>query len=322
VNVLKKKIPSYIVNAISVIAIYLIISQLVWIGVINNYYLGIIIVIGINIILSTSLNLTTGFLGQLTLGHAGFMSIGAYASALFSINANLPESIEFYFALLVGGICAAIVGILVGIPALRLRGDYLAIITLGFGEIIRVIILNLDFTGGAKGLFGIPYATNFTNVFFIMLLTIYIIWTVIDSRHGRAIKSIREDEIAAEAAGVPTTYYKLFAFTLGSFFAGIAGGLYSHYILIIDAAKFDFNRSIEILVIVVLGGMGSLTGAILAAVTLTILPEYLREFSEYRMLIYAVILIFAMIFRPKGLLGTSEFSLLKVFQFIKRKVIG
>lgn len=321
-NVLKKKIPSYIVNAISVIAIYLIIFQLVWIGVINNYYLGIIIVIGINIILSTSLNLTTGFLGQLTLGHAGFMSIGAYASALFSIYVNLPDSIEFYLALLVGGICAAIAGILIGIPALRLKGDYLAIITLGFGEIIRVIILNLDFTGGAKGLFGIPAATNFTNVFFIMLLTIYIIWTFIDSRHGRAIKSIREDEIAAEASGVPTTYYKLLAFTLGSFFAGIAGGLYSHYITIIDAAKFDFNRSIEILVIVVLGGMGSLTGAILAGIALTILPEFLREFSDYRMLLYAIILIFAMIFRPQGLLGTSEFSLTKVFQFIKRKVIG
>lgn len=304
------------------IVIYLVIYQLVWIGVINNYYLGIIIVIGINIILSTSLNLTTGFLGQLTLGHAGFMSVGAYASALFSIYVNLPDSIEFYLALLVGGICAAFSGILIGIPALRLRGDYLAIITLGFGEIIRVIILNLDFTGGAKGLFGIPYVTNFTNVFLIMLLTIYIIWTIIDSRHGRAIKSIREDEIAAEAAGVPTTYYKLFAFTLGSFFAGIAGGLYSHYITIIDAAKFDFNRSIEILVIVVLGGMGSLTGAILAAIALTVLPEYLREFSDYRMLVYAIILIFAMIFRPQGLLGTSEFSLTRVFQYIKRKVIG
>jgi branched-chain amino acid transport system permease protein len=322
VNVLKKKIPSYIVNAISVIVIYLIIYQMVWMGVINNYYLGIIIVIGINIILSTSLNLTTGFLGQLTLGHAGFMSIGAYASALFSIYMNLPETIEFILALLVGGVCASIAGILVGIPALRLRGDYLAIITLGFGEIIRVLILYFDFTGGAKGLYGIPYATNFTNVFLFMMITIYVVWTIIESRHGRAIKSIREDEIAAEASGVPTTYYKLLAFTIGSFFAGIAGGLYAHYISILDAKNFDFNRSIEILVIVVLGGMGSLTGTIIAAIVLTILPEFLREFAEYRMLIYAGILIFAMIFRPQGLLGTSEFSLTKVFQFIKRKVIG
>lgn len=321
-SVLKKKIPSYIVNVISAIVIYFTIFQLVWMGIINNYYLGIVIIIGINIILSMSLNLTTGFLGQLTLGHAGFMSIGAYASALFSIYVNLPDTLEFILALLVGGVCASIAGILVGIPALRLRGDYLAIITLGFGEIIRVIILNLDFTGGAKGLFGMPSATNFTNVFLIMLLTIYVVWTFIESRHGRAIKSIREDEIAAEAAGVPTTYYKLLAFTIGSFFAGIAGGLYSHYIPVIDAAEFDFNRSIEILVIVVLGGMGSLTGAIIAAIVLTILPEFLREFADYRMLIYAVILIFAMIFRPQGLLGTREFSLTKVFQFIKRKVIG
>ena len=208
---------------------------------------------------------------------------------------------------------AALFGLLIGIPALRLKGDYLAIITLGFGEIIRVIIINLDFTGGARGLRGIPRETNFSWVYLLAVLTVAIIFAFIHTRHGRAVISIREDEIAAEASGVNTTYYKLLAFIMSAFFAGIAGGLYAHHIGILNPSKFDFNYSVEILVMVVLGGMGSITGSVIAATVLTILPEALRDFSSYRMLAYSVVLICVMLFRPSGLLGQYEFSLTRLF---------
>ncbi len=283
-------------------------------GLISMQHQGIIITIGIYVLLAASLNLTTGVLGELVLGHAGFMSIGAYTAALFTLHMDLPGMVEFPLALLVGGGLAAVFGVFIGMPALRLRGDYLAIVTLGFGEIIRVVIQNLTITGGGRGLYGIDEYTTFPWVFWIAALSVAVMYSMIGTRQGRAILSLRENEIAAEAVGVPSTRYKVLAFTLSSFFAGVAGGLYAHYITVLDPATFDFNMSIEILVMVVLGGMGSFTGSVLAAVVLTLLPELLRDLADYRMLIYSVVLVLMMILRPQGLLGKREFSLSRFWE--------
>lgn len=314
----KKKIIACVVNLLFVLILYFIISSLIRQQLINSYYSDLINMVCINVILAVSLNMVTGLLGQLVLGHAGFMLVGAYAAALFTIHSNLPLFVAFPISLVIGGAVAALFGVIIGIPALRLRGDYLAIITLGFGEIIRVIANNLTITNGAKGLYGIESLNSrqnltpmFSYVFFIAVFVIFINFTFGTSRHGRAVIAIREDEIAAEASGINTTYYKLLAFIIAAFIAGIAGGLYAHQIGIIDPSKFDFNRSVEILVMVVLGGMGSITGSIISASVLTILPEALRGFADYRMLLYSVLLICVMLFRPTGLLGRSEFSLTK-----------
>ncbi len=304
-----KRLQSYLLNVIAVCLIYAVVMLLSGTGVFNRYWQGIIINVCIAATMAVSLNLTTGMLGQLALGHAGFMSVGAYAAALFTIHTNLDPNSIFPVSLLIGGLAAAVFGVIIGIPALRLKGDYLAIITLGFGEIIRVIITNLPFTGGARGLRGIPRITTFSYVYIVMVLVVVAMFTLGRSRHGRAILSIREDPVAAEAAGIPTTYYKIFAFTLAAFFAGVAGGLFAHYVGVLDPKNFAFTKSIEYLVMVVLGGMGSITGAIGAAAVLTLLPEVLRSFNDFRMLVYALALILMMLFRPMGLLGNAEFSL-------------
>ena len=314
----KKWIPNVIILVL-VLALYILLSVLISANIINPYYSGILTMVCINVILAVSLNLATGFLGQLVLGHAGFMSVGAYSAALFTMYSGLPTVVSFPLALLVGGIVAAAFGVIIGVPALRLKGDYLAILTLGFGEIIRVLILAMPFTGGAAGLSGIPLLTTFTYVFIIAIITVAVIFAFIHSRHGRAVIAIREDEIAAEAAGIHTTYYKLLAFVLAAFFAGIAGGLYAHHIGVLDPSKFDFNYSVEILIMVVLGGMGSITGSIVAAIVLTLLPDLLRGFSEYLMLIYSVILICVMLFKPSGLLGQHELSLTKILNKFRGK---
>lgn len=322
---------AYLLNIACVVALYLVLNMLIHNGVINRYYSDIITMACINVILAVSLNLVTGLLGQLVLGHAGFMLVGGYAAALFTKMSGIPLGIAFPIGLLIAGLVAAFFGLVIGVPALRLRGDYLAIITLGFGEIIRVIANNLSITNGAKGLSGIQSLNTrefptimFTYVFFVAALVIFIMFTFGRSRHGRAVIAIREDEIAAEASGIHTTYYKLLAFILAAFIAGVAGGLYSHQIGIIDPAKFDFNRSVEILVMVVLGGMGSITGSILAAIVLTFLPEVLRmlpgDLANYRMLLYSVVLIIVMLFRPTGLLGRSEFSAVNLVEKLKGKL--
>jgi branched-chain amino acid transport system permease protein len=232
---MKKIQREYLINFAAAVIIFVILYVLQLTGVIGRYYQSILLTLLINIVLTVSLNLATGFLGQLTLGHAGFVSVGAYTAALISLRSGLPEAVAFPIALICGGIVAAIFGIMIGVPALRLKGDYLAIITLGFGEIIRVFILNVKFTGGASGLNGIPIMTNFPYAYTIAVLTITVMFLLIRSRHGRAIISIREDEIAAESSGINTTYYKLLAFTIAAFFAGIAGGLQSHMLFGIDA---------------------------------------------------------------------------------------
>ncbi|MFZ5968075.1 MAG: branched-chain amino acid ABC transporter permease [Bacillota bacterium] len=291
-------------TVISLSIIYLILMGLMNTGILNNYYIQILIVFGINIILAVSLNLVLGFTGQLALGHAGFMSVGGYTAAILTMKLGLP----FPLVLIAGGMLAALFGFLIGMPILRLKGDYLTITTLGFGEIIRVIIVNLDFLGGPRGLPGIPKKTTFTIVYLITILSVMVIYNIINSSQGRAMKSIREDEIASEAMGINTTSYKLKAFVIASFFAGVAGGLYAHYFMFLDPSSFNFLKSTEILTFVVLGGMGSLSGSILAAGVLTYLPELLRSFSEYRMIIYSASLIMLMLFRPQGLLGTKELS--------------
>ena len=260
------------------------------------------------VILAVSLNITVGFLGELTLGHAGFMSVGAYTGCLFSIYTKeiLPVGIRFPLAMIMGGLVAALFGILIGVPALRLRGDYLAIVTLAFGEIIRSVIINLDFTGGASGLKGTPRDSTFLVAFVVVMITVVVATNLMDSKHGRAITAMRDNRIAAEATGINLTYFKLMSFVVAAFFAGVAGVLYGHNMASLTAGKFDYNFSIEILVIVVLGGLGSIRGSIIAAVIIYVLPEMLREFSDYRMLIYSIVLIVMMLLN-----SSSRFDAIK-----------
>jgi branched-chain amino acid transport system permease protein len=280
---------------------------------INPYYLDVIIGIGINVILAVSLNLINGYTGQFSLGHAGFMAVGAYTAAAVSMfwgpgilsalggtNAATTGAL-FFMALLAGGLLAAIAGLAVGVPSLRLKGDYLAIVTLGFGEIIRVIFRNMESVGGALGLTGIPPYTNFFWVFSVASLTIYVVVCMVHSTYGRGFIAVHDDEVAADAMGLNSTKYKIIAFVVGAFFAGMAGGIYGHFKLSIDPKGFDFIKSIEIVVMVILGGMGNTVGVILAAVLLTVLPEVLRPVAQYRMILYSLLLIVLMLTRPQGL---------------------
>lgn len=272
----------------------------------NKYYLGIAIDVGINIILAVSLNLIMGHTGQFSLGHAGFMAVGSYTAASFTIALakNAPPSaapLLLLGGLLLGGIMAAICGLAVGVPTLRLRGDYLAIVTLGFGEIIRVIFQNMEAVGAASGLSGIP---NFTNLFWAWTaaaITTYVVTSLVNSTYGRGFIAVHDDEIAASAMGINPTRYKVTAFVVGSFFAGVAGALYSHHKTFVNPTGFDFMKSFEIVVMVILGGMGRTVGVIIAAILLTILPEMLRPVAEYRMIIYSLLIIIIMMARPQGL---------------------
>ena len=317
----------YLMNAVLVALLFVGLSFLTQ-NVLSTYQNKVLLTVGINIILAVSLNVATGYLGQLPLGHAGFMAVGAYTCALFTKYSPLPDGVSFAIGLALGAVMAGLFGVLIGVPALRLTGDYLAIITLGFGEIIRVILTNIDsvigtdFTYGAAGLKRIPKYSSFTLVFICVVVCCYIIHTVMKSRHGRAILSIREDEIASESVGVQTTYYKTFAFVLSAMMAGIAGCLYAGYLGSLYPSTFKFMKSIEILVMVVLGGMGSMLGSILSATVLTILPELLRSFSDYRMVVYSLALVVMMIFRPKGLLGSYDFSLSRSLEKFLNRLTG
>ncbi|MBI3886531.1 MAG: branched-chain amino acid ABC transporter permease [Opitutae bacterium] len=279
---------------------------------IDPYYLDVLVGIGINIILAVSLNLVNGYTGQFSLGHAGFMSVGAYLSAAVTLflgpqllgaggGTALAQNALFLAALVAGGLSAAFAGLLVGVPSLRLKGDYLALVTLGFGEIIRVLIQNFEPLGGALGLNGIPASTNIFWVLAGAALTVFTVTCLVRSTYGRGFLAVKDDEIAAEAVGLDTTRYKIVAFVVGAFFAGIAGGLYGHFKQTISPGGFDFNRSIEIVVMVILGGMGNTVGVVLAAILLTLLPEVLRPVAEYRMILYSFLLIVLMIARPQGL---------------------
>ena len=248
--------------------------------------------------MAVSLNLVTGFLGELSLGHAGFMSIGAYTGALISVYSKFPPLPTIIIAMLAGSTIAAVFGFIIGVPVLRLRGDYLAIVTLAFGEIIKSIINSIKFMGGAKGLTKIPLYTDYQNfwiAYICMIITIICLFNLVKSRTGRAITAIRDNDIAAESVGINISKYKVVAFVIGAFFAGLAGVIYAHNVGLIKPTTFDYNKSIEILVIVVLGGMGSISGSIIAAIILTLLPEFLRGADNLRMLMYAIVLIIMMI---------------------------
>jgi branched-chain amino acid transport system permease protein len=309
----------------------------------HAYYYDIFINIGINIILAVSLNLVNGYTGQFSLGHAGFMAVGAYAAASWSNHLDpfilhvlggpqngLATNIALLLSMSFGGLLAAAAGIAVGIPSLRLRGDYLAIVTLGFGEIIRTAILNTDFLGAARGL---RVTGNYTNVFWTFgtaAVAIYVVLGMVNSTFGRGFLTVRDDEVAAEAMGINSTRYKVLAFVIGALFAGMAGALYGHFTLFLTPEGFNFFKSVDIVVMVILGGMGSTAGVILAAIVLTILPEILRALAhtdfitasqtaiesvvkihlpplqgllENRLILYSVLLIIMMLTRPQGLFG-------------------
>ena len=299
----------------------------------NAYYFQILMFAGINITLAVSLNLVNGFTGQFSMGHAGFMSVGGYMSSYLTTTyfASNPDILQnpiisgviFFFALIAGGVAATLAGYVVGLPSLRLRGDYLAIVTLGFGEIIRVLLLNMNIVGGARGMSGIQPLTNFFWVFIFALLTVFCVWRVVHSAKGRVLLAIREDEIAGTSMGVNTTEGKVWAFSLGAFFAGIAGGLFAHYLTTLNPGTFDFNRSFEIIIMVVLGGMGSISGSIVAAIFLTLLKEVLRPLQQItgydlRMIIYSLVLIGMMLTRPQGIFGTSEIT--SLFNYFKKRL--
>lgn len=296
---------------------------------IDPYFYTIVMYSGINVILAVSLNLVNGFTGQFSMGHAGFMSVGGYTSAFLTslIALKHPEWIAspalqplvFVSALMIGGLVAGFAGILVGLPSLRLKGDYLAIVTLGFGEIIRVVILNIDAIGGARGMPNIPAMSSFGWVYSTIVVVLFVVWRLLRSPQGREFTAVREDEIAAEAMGVNTTRAKVRAFVIGAFFAGVAGGLFGHYLRYLNPQTFDFNRSFEIIIMVVLGGMGSLSGSVVAAIFLTVIREALRPLQEitrldFRMVIYSLMLIVLMLTRPNGIFGTREF-----FDFLPEK---
>jgi branched-chain amino acid transport system permease protein len=275
-------------------------------GYLKRYYVGIAIDASIGIILAVSLNLINGYTGQFSLGHAGFMAVGAFTSAKLTLelSPHVPVAAQpflFAGAMLVGGLAAALVGLTVGLPSLRLKGDYLAIVTLGFGEIIRVIFQNSSTFGAATGLNGIPNWTTLGWSLSLAALTVYVVASVVHSTYGRGFLAVHDDEIAAGAMGINPTRYKVTAFVLGAFFAGVAGALYAHHKRFISPAGFDFMKSIDIVVMVILGGMGNTVGVILAAVLLTLLPELLRGFADYRMIIYSLLIIGLMLTRPQGL---------------------
>lgn len=327
-----------------VIVVFLLVGMNAWMGReglfgfgLPYYYAEIINLTGISVILAVSLNLITGFTGQFSIGHAGFMAVGAYSSVFMTVyysagveqwltslvGATLAQSIVFLGVIIVGALVAALAGLVVGIPSLRLRGDYLAIVTLGFAEIIRIIILNIDRVGGATGFRGrvppwdgrliIPQYANFIWIGGFAVITIVVVYNIVNSDIGRALISIREDELASEAMGINTTRYKVLSFVISSAFAGIAGALFGHFRQFLHTNDFQFIRSIEIIIMIVLGGMGSITGAVLGAIVITILPELLRKLPgdlySYRLVIYSALLILIMLTRPQGVMGAKEFGL-------------
>lgn len=309
----KEKYISYLIIVVMFLASFILIKT----GNASRKLQSWLVPICINIILAVSLNLTVGFLGELTLGHAGFMSVGAYAGCIFSqyFEEMLPAAVRFPLAILVGGLAAALFALIIGIPVLRLKGDYLAIVTLAFGEIVKSVIINLNITGGAAGLRGTPQDSNFYVAFLVALISVILITNLTESGQGRAIKAIRDNRIAAEASGIDITYYRMLAFVIAAFFAGIAGVLYGHNYSILSAGTFDYNKSIEILVLVVLGGLGSIRGSIIAATVLYVLPEMLRGLHDYRMIIYSVVLILIMLIN-----SGEQFATLKDRLDIKKAI--
>jgi len=315
---MKENLKVNILWLLLLLAGYSLISVLVSVGVLNLFYVQILQQIGINIILAVGLNLIVGFSGQFSLGHAGFMAIGAYAAAI--IGSKSPTYGAFFGAMLVGALLSGAVALLVGIPTLRLKGDYLAVATLGVSEIIRIFIINGgSLTNGAAGILGIPNFTTWQMVYFFVVITTIATLNFLRSPIGRSTLSVREDEIAAESVGVNTTKIKIIAFVFGAITASIAGLLQAGFIGSVVPKDYTFINSINVLIIVVFGGLGSITGAIVSAIVLGILNMLLQDVASVRMIIYALALVLVMIFRPGGLLGTWELSLSRFFKKSKKE---
>jgi branched-chain amino acid transport system permease protein len=305
---------------LSIIAVYVILQALISLGIINSYFQQILCYAGIMTISALGLNLIYGFTGQFSLGQAAFFGIGAYTSAFIIKSLNFNNTLFLIVGLVAAAMLTGLVALLVGLPILRLRSDYLGIATLGFGIIVKVIFDNADVVfpilGGSRGMVGIPHLSNFTWVYIILVIAVIILRNLINSAPGRALISVREDEIASEAVGVNTTKYKTLGFVIGSVYAGIAGGLYAHLYAFLHPQNFDFLKSIDVLLIVVLGGMASISGTIIAAVFWVFLLEGLRvilpeAILDWRLVIYPLLLILIMIFRPGGIFGNREFKFLQ-----------
>ena len=348
---LDKNLRSSLITYGMVIVFYLLMQGLVMTGNISSLMKGLLVPICIYSIMAVSLNLTVGILGELSLGHAGFMCIGAFAGAFFSkcMNGAMPDLLRFICAILIGAAFAALFGFLIGIPVLRLKGDYLAIVTLGFGEIIKNLV-NVFYVGrdsegfhfsmkdamsldmledgeviikGAQGITKTPQDSNFTIAVILLLITLFIVLNFVNSRSGRAVMAIRDNRIAAESVGINITRYKLMAFSISAALAGIAGVLYAHNLTTLTALpkNFGYNQSIMILIFVVLGGIGNIRGSVICAVVLTLLPELMRSLQDYRMLIYAVVLIGVMLFTwsPKAKEFRERYSLKRMLETAKAK---
>ena len=314
-----KKLLKTAYPAAIVVAIYLLTILLLKGGLLNKYYIQVMMFAGINIMMTASLNLVNGFTGQFCIGHAGFMSLGAYGAAIITTmvfdGKNIPvlaQTPVFLLGLLVGGCVAAFVGALIGLPSLKLKGDYLAIVTLAFGEIVRAILRLIKPIGAARGMIGIPNYSTLAWILLFMTLTLYLLKNLIYSPYGRAFIAIRDNEIAADVMGIDTTKYKITAFCIAAFIAGVAGGLYAHLLAFIQPDSFSFVKSSDFLVFMYAGGSGSLTGSIVGAALLTVLPEVLRFLSEWRIAVYAAVLVIVMLYRSDGLVGGKELPFMRI----------
>lgn len=315
-----KKLLKRFAPALCCVVLYFLITFLRSKKILNGYIVQVLMFAGINTIMTCSLNLINGFTGQYCIGQAGFMSLGAYASAvvttlIFGGKGHTPAAAQpfvFILGLIVGGIVAAIIGGLIGLPSLKLKGDYLAIVTLAFGEIVRAILRLIQPIGGARGMIGIPNYANIGWIIFFVALTMWLMRNLIHSPYGRAFIAIRDNEIAADTMGINTTKYKIMSFCISAFFAGVAGGLYSHVLSFIQPDSFGFAKSSDFLVYLYAGGSGSMTGSLIGAVLLTVLPEVLRFLSDWRLAIYAIVLVIVMLYRSEGLCGGKEFPFMRI----------
>lgn len=299
--------------AVFTVLVYALFQYLISVNIINSYYQVVLYNIGINIVLALGLNLIIGYSGQFSLGHAGFMAIGAYCAGLVML--KVDGTVGFLAGIGFGIVMTALIALIIAIPTLRLRGDYLAIATLGFSEVIRIAITNMDdITGGAAGLNNIPKITNFNWIFGVIVISLVLIVNFARSSHGRATASVREDEIAVESMGVNTTKYKTLAFVIGACLASVGGALYAGNFYTLTPGIFGFMKSVDILVIVVFGGMGSLSGSIVAAFLLGLINMFLNDYAELRMIIYSVLIIVIMVYRPNGLFGNKELNINAIFK--------
>jgi len=310
------KIKKKLVILLVVLIVFGILQGLIAGGVIDNYAKRVLVSVGINIIVALSLNLIVGITGQLCMGHAAFMSIGAYTSAVCSVALHTPLIVSLMIGCIVAGIFAAAIGY----PILKLKGGYFSMCTLGFGEIVKVLLQNIDSLGGARGYTGIPASVNFTFVFFSVVIAFIIVRNLVNSTYGRVLRSVKDNEIATEAMGNKAHNYKILGFVVGSMLVAFAGGLYAHYITYIEPSMFNYSKSTEFLTFIVLGGIGSNSGAILGSTILTLIPEFLRnvssELTELRMFFYGIVIIIMMIFRPQGILGTNEITVQSTKEFL------